>query len=101
MVALSGKFGVEAYMGRCATTQGIQGKGNFEFMSYGSRVIGANIKWPHGGAIWKICDRGSLLASKKSVCTVSKRSDQWYQRLAVHRQTETQTVDPANFGSQS
>ena len=38
-------------MGRCATTQGILGKRNFEFMSYGSRVIGRNIKWPHGGAI--------------------------------------------------
>ena len=33
--------------------------------------------------------------------TLKKRSDQWYRRLAVHKQTEAQTVDPANFGSQS
>ena len=36
-----------AYMGHPRNP----GKRNFEFMSYGSRVIGPNIKWPHGGAI--------------------------------------------------
>ena len=34
-----------AYLGRCATTQGIQGKNNFDFPTYGSRVIGQNVKW--------------------------------------------------------
>ena len=33
------------YLGRCATTQGIQGKNNFDFPTYGSRVIGQNVKW--------------------------------------------------------
>ena len=36
---------------KCWCYNRIQGKRNFEFMSYGSRVIGPNIKWPHGGAI--------------------------------------------------
>ena len=40
-----------AYMGRCIVAQGIQGKRKFDFMSYGSRVIGQNVKRPHGGAI--------------------------------------------------
>ena len=46
-----------AYMGRCAITQGIHGKRDFDFMSYGSRVIGQNIKWPHGGAITGLSGR--------------------------------------------
>ena len=33
-----------AYLGRCGTTQGIQGKKNFDFPTYGSRVIGQNVK---------------------------------------------------------
>ena len=48
--------------------------------------------WRYNSPIWDIWGKGSLLASKKCVCTVSKRSDQWYRRLAVHRQTEN-TVD--------
>ena len=27
-------------------------------MSYGSRVIGPNIKWPHGGAITALSGKG-------------------------------------------
>ena len=34
-----------AYMGRCVLTQGIQGKKNFNFPIYGSRVTGQNVKW--------------------------------------------------------
>ena len=34
-----------AYMGRCVLTQGIQGKNNFHFPIYGSRVTGQNVKW--------------------------------------------------------
>ena len=34
-----------AYMGRCVMTHGIQGKINFDFTTYGSRVIGENVKW--------------------------------------------------------
>ena len=33
-----------AYMGGCVMSQGIQGKRNFEILSYGSRVIGQNVK---------------------------------------------------------
>ena len=34
-----------AYMERCVMSQGIQGKRNFNFMTYGSRVIRQNVKW--------------------------------------------------------
>tara|TARA_B110000014_G_scaffold167429_1_gene118607 strand:+ start:168 stop:341 length:174 start_codon:yes stop_codon:yes gene_type:complete len=34
-----------AYMERCVLTQGIQGKKNFNFPIYGSRVTGQNVKW--------------------------------------------------------
>ena len=34
-----------AYLGRCVRTQGIQGKKNFDFPTYGSRVRGQNVKW--------------------------------------------------------
>ena len=33
------------FMGRCIMTQGIQGKIFFDFTTYGSRVIGQNVKW--------------------------------------------------------
>ena len=33
-----------AYMHRCVMSQGIQGKGNCHFMSYGSRVTGQKVK---------------------------------------------------------
>ena len=88
-----------AYMGRCATTQGIQGKGNFEFMSNGSRVIGPNIKRPHGGAIAGLSGKFGAEVHcwhPRNVCA-QFGSD----RTSGTRQTETQTVDPANFGSQS
>ena len=38
-----------AYMGRCVMTQGIQGKKNFDFTTYGSRVMGQNVKQPKTG----------------------------------------------------
>ena len=38
-----------AYMGRCVMTQRIQGKKNFEFTTYGSRVIGQNVKQAETG----------------------------------------------------
>ena len=34
-----------AYLGRCGRTQGIQGKNNFDFPTYGSRVIVKKVKW--------------------------------------------------------
>ena len=34
-----------AYLGRCVRTQGIQGKNNFVFPTYGARVTGQNVKW--------------------------------------------------------
>ena len=34
-----------AYMESCVMTQGIQGKKDFDFTTYGSRVIGQNVKW--------------------------------------------------------
>ena len=34
-----------AYTGRCVMTQGIQGKNNFNYPTYGSRVISQNVKW--------------------------------------------------------
>ena len=34
-----------AYLGGCARTQGIQGKKNFDFPTYGSRDIGQKVKW--------------------------------------------------------
>ena len=34
-----------AYLEKCVTTQGIQGKKNLDFPTYGSRVIGQNVKW--------------------------------------------------------
>ena len=34
-----------AYKGRCVMTQGIQRKIKFDFTTYGSRVIGQNVKW--------------------------------------------------------
>ena len=33
-----------AYVEKCVMSQGIQGKRNFEIPSYGSRVIGQNVK---------------------------------------------------------
>ena len=46
-----------AYMGRCVMTHRIQGKINFDFTTYGSRVIGENVKWsdiapPWGRLMW-------------------------------------------------
>ena len=34
-----------AYVGRCVMTQGILGTKNFDFTTYGARVIGQNVKW--------------------------------------------------------
>ena len=61
-------------------------------MSYGSRVIGPNIKWPHGGAIPGLSELGrcSLLASKECVCKVSQQSDQWCRRY-THMDDDTHT----------
>ena len=42
--SLPAEMGV-AYMERCVMTQGMLGKKNFKFMTYGSRVMGQNVKW--------------------------------------------------------
>ena len=34
-----------AYVGRCDMGQGIQEKNNFDFTTYGSRVISQKVKW--------------------------------------------------------
>lgn len=41
--SISTQMGV-AYMGSWVITQGIQGKGNFDFTMYGLRVIGQKVK---------------------------------------------------------
>ena len=46
-----------AYMERCVMTQGIQGKKNFDFTTYGSRVMGQKVKRaviapPSGRKMW-------------------------------------------------
>ena len=69
------------------------GKKDFLIYELGFKSYRAKHKvaswWRYNSPIWKIWGRGSLLASKKCVCTVSKQSDQWYRRLGVHRQTDT------------
>ena len=62
-----------AYMENCIMSQGVQGKKNFDFPTYGSRVMGQNVKRPviappWGRSIW-LCFNGYFNYFSSSLCT--------------------------------
>ena len=63
-----------AYMGRCVSTQGIQGKKNFNFPTYGSRVTRQVVRysatmWPSGNAFGDSLSMPPATLGKNSVLT--------------------------------
>ena len=86
----------------CTTTQGIQGKRNFEFLSNGSRVIGPNIKRPQGGAIAALsgkCGAEVHCWHPRNVCAqfrsdrTSGTGDKLFTDKVKHRQLILQTLE--------